>query len=158
MADVHNPATRSKNMKAIRNHGTVIEKTLSEVLSDLGLDFLAQVKEMPGKPDFVLNSYRKIIFTHGCFWHHHNCYLFKIPATRTDFWLKKISQNTKRDMLVNQKLVNDGWNILIIWECAIKGRLKLSRYELSARIEEWVLASNSSAEIDTKGIHIKDID
>ncbi len=158
MADVHNPATRSKNMKAIRNHGTAIEKTVSELLSELGLDFLAQVNEMPGKPDFVLKAYKKIILTHGCFWHHHDCYFFKIPATRTDFWLNKINQNTKRDKLVNQILVNDGWSILIIWECAIRGRLRLSRKELSTRIEEWVFASSCSAEIDTKGMRIKDID
>ncbi|CAM3534193.1 very short patch repair endonuclease [Rouxiella silvae] len=158
MVDVHNSATRSKNMKAIRNHGTAIEKITSEILLELGFDFMAQVKEMPGKPDFVLQSHKKIIFTHGCFWHHHDCYLFKTPATRTDFWLKKINKNTKRDKLINQKIVNNGWEILIIWECAIKGRFRLSRKELSTRIEEWIFASCSSAEIDTKGIHIKDID
>ncbi|NMP26004.1 DNA mismatch endonuclease Vsr [Rahnella sp. SAP-1] len=157
MADVHNPATRSKNMKAIRTYGTAIENTISDVLSELGFDYLIQVKDLPGRPDFVISSHQKIIFTHGCFWHHHNCYLFKLPATRTDFWLNKIKSNIERDRIVNEKLINNGWSILIIWECAVKGRLKLSREELSARVEEWIFSSNSSAEIDTHGIHILDI-
>ena len=38
-----------------------------------------------------------MIFTHGCFWHHHHCYLFKVPATRTEFWLEKIGKNVERD-------------------------------------------------------------
>ncbi|WJV63005.1 DNA mismatch endonuclease Vsr [Pectobacteriaceae bacterium C52] len=157
MADVHNSETRSKNMKAIRNHGTAIEIELSSILVDLGVNFQTQVKELPGRPDFVIDEYRKIIFTHGCFWHHHNCYLFKVPATRTEFWVGKIGQNAARDQLINQKLKNDGWHILIIWECAIKGRLKLSRQELSDRIEEWICAGNNSAEIDTTGIHNKNV-
>lgn len=157
MADVHNIATRRKNMRAIRNHDTAIEIVLSGILLDLGFSFLTQVKTLPGKPDFVIDEYKKIIFTHGCFWHQHNCYLFKTPSTRTEFWLEKTSKNYHRDQLVNEKLKADGWNILVIWECAIRGRLKLARQELSDRVEEWVCAGTYSAEIDTTGIHNKNV-
>ena len=155
MADVHNPSVRSKNMKAIRNHDTAIEIKLASILENLGIDFRTQVKSLPGRPDFVIDEYRKIIFTHGCFWHQHNCYLFKIPATRTEFWMEKVGQNVSRDKEVCKKLRSDNWSIMVIWECAIKGKHKLSTQELSERVEEWICAGNHSVDIDTKGIHTK---
>ncbi|MFW5408873.1 very short patch repair endonuclease [Pectobacterium brasiliense] len=155
MTDVHNPAIRTKNMKAIRNRDTAIEIKLATILENLGFDFRTQVKDLPGKPDFVIDEYRKIIFTHGCFWHHHQCHLFKAPATRTEFWMNKIGQNESRDKSVCEKLRNDGWCVMVIWECAIKGKYKLSAQELSERIEEWVCAGSYSVDIDTKGIHSK---
>ncbi|MFJ5436062.1 very short patch repair endonuclease [Pectobacterium sp. CHL-2024] len=155
MADVHSPEIRSKNMKAIRNHDTYIEIKLNAMLEDLGFEFQKQVKELPGKPDFVIEKYRKIIFTHGCFWHKHNCHLFKPPATRTDFWMKKIGKNVVRDRDIYERLRDGGWHVMIIWECSIKGRSKLSPQQLLDRVEEWVCAGDYSAEIDTSGMHKK---
>lgn len=85
MADVHDKATRSKNMRAIATRDTAIEKRLAGLLSAQGITFHTQDATLPGKPDFVVNDYDCVIFTHGCFWHHHHCYLFKVPATRTGF-------------------------------------------------------------------------
>lgn len=96
MADVHDKATRSKNMRAIATRDTAIEKRLAACLQSLDLAFRVQDAALPGRPDFVLDEYRCVIFTHGCYWHRHNCYLFKIPATRTDFWLEKIGKNVAR--------------------------------------------------------------
>ncbi|MDY4317032.1 DNA mismatch endonuclease Vsr [Pectobacterium actinidiae] len=155
MADIHNSAIRSKNMKAIRNCDTAIEVKLEKILEDLGLKFRKQVKDLPGRPDFVIDEYKKIIFTHGCFWHHHECYLFKIPATRTEFWMEKIGKNVTRDNNTHKELKNENWHIMIIWECAIKGKHRLSIQDLSERIEEWICAGSGSVEIDTKGIHNK---
>ncbi|KLU13967.1 MULTISPECIES: very short patch repair endonuclease [Xenorhabdus] len=157
MADVHPSAIRSKNMKAIRNCDTAIEIKLAAILEDAGFQFRTQVKELPGKPDFVIDEYRKIIFTHGCFWHHHECYLFKVPMTRTEFWMNKFEKNVLRDKAINEKLRSDGWHVMVIWECAIKGRFRLPVQELSERIEEWICAGSDSVEIDTKGIHNKNV-
>ncbi|MDF2779988.1 MAG: vsr, partial [Enterobacteriaceae bacterium] len=97
MADVHDKATRSKNMRAIGTRDTAIEKRLAALLTECGLAFRVQDAALPGRPDFVVDDYRCVIFTHGCFWHHHDCYLFKVPATRTEFWLEKIGKNVERD-------------------------------------------------------------
>jgi DNA mismatch endonuclease (patch repair protein) len=59
----------------------------------------------------------------------------------------------KRDNKVTVLLTEQGWRELVIWECAMKGRLKLSANALLERIEEWLCASNHHAYIDTKGIH-----
>lgn len=155
MADVHSPSIRSKNMRAIRNKNTAIEKLLSRVLDEAGITYRTQATDLPGKPDFVIDDYKATIFVHGCFWHHHDCYLFKVPATRTDFWLKKIDSNVRRDNDVTRLLTEQGWRELIIWECSLKGRLKLSANALSERIEEWLCVSCTHAEINILGIHQK---
>lgn len=152
MADVQDKATRSKNMRAIGRRDTAIEKRLAALLGELGLSWTVQDSSLPGCPDFVLAEYRCIIFTHGCFWHHHDCYLFKVPATRTDFWLNKIAGNVARDERVIAQLVQMGWRVLVVWECALRGREKLPDAALSERLEEWICASVSSAQIGTQGL------
>lgn len=91
MVDVHDKATRSKICARLPR---VIRrlKRLASLLTGQGLAFRVQDASLPGRPDFVVDEYRCVIFTHGCFWHHHHCYLFKVPATRTEFWLEKIGK------------------------------------------------------------------
>ncbi|VTP13135.1 Very short patch repair protein [Phytobacter ursingii] len=153
MADVHDKATRSKNMRAIATRDTAIEKRLASLLERLGLTFRVQDAALPGRPDFVLDEYRAVIFTHGCFWHHHDCYLFKVPATRTEFWLEKIGKNVVRDNRDSALLREQGWRVLIVWECALRGRLKLTDDALAERLEEWICGGGDTAQIDTLGIH-----
>ncbi|MGE0969999.1 very short patch repair endonuclease [Klebsiella sp. WOUb02] len=152
MMDVHDKATRSKNMRAIATFDTAIEKRLAGLLTQAGFSFTAQEAALPGRPDFVVNDYRCAIFAHGCFWHHHDCYLFKVPATRTAFWLKKIDGNVARDRRDEALLLEQGWRVLIVWECALRGRKKLSDQALSERLEEWICGGGSRAQIDTQGI------
>ncbi|QLS06636.1 very short patch repair endonuclease [Citrobacter freundii] len=154
MADVHDKATRSKNMRAIATCDTAIEKRLASVLTEQGVTFRVQDAALPGRPDFVVDDYQCVIFTHGCFWHHHECYLFKTPATRTQFWLAKIGKNVERDARDRERLQALGWRVLIIWECAIRGRKKLSDEALSERVVEWICSGGATAQIDTQGIHL----
>lgn len=153
MADVHNKATRSKNMRAIGTHDTAIEQRIAGLLTAVGFEFRVQDTTLAGRPDFVIDAYQCIIFTHGCFWHHHDCYLFKVPATRTDFWLAKIGKNVERDKRDVSQLVAQGWRVLIVWECALRGRKKLKDVELTERLEEWICGGGQAAQIDTQGIH-----
>ena len=153
MADVHDKATRSKNMRAIATRDTAIEKRLASLLEMLGLTFRVQDAALPGRPDFVLDEYRAVIFTHGCFWHRHKCYLFKVPATRTEFWLEKIGKNVVRDNRDSALLREQGWRVLIVWECALRGRLKLTDDALAERLEAWICGGGDAAQIDTLGIH-----
>ncbi|PIJ48527.1 very short patch repair endonuclease [Erwinia sp. OLTSP20] len=154
MADVHSAEIRSKNMRAIGNRDTAIERRVAGLLTDLGLTFDVQDATLPGRPDFVLAEYNAVIFTHGCFWHKHHCPLFKLPATRREFWLKKIDANVARDLRDGQALNACGWRVLVIWECALRGRQKLSDRALTARLEEWLCAADGNSEIDPAGIHL----
>lgn len=145
MTDVHSLESRSKNMRAIRAKNTTPELTLRKILFARGLRFRLHVNALPGKPDIVLARYRVAIFVHGCFWHGHNCYLFKLPRTRREFWEAKISKNKQRDIRDNEALVRAGWSVLCVWECALKGRLKWDTNELADRITTWI-CSNSGRE------------
>ncbi|MCE0489555.1 DNA mismatch endonuclease Vsr [Pantoea sp. Mb-10] len=153
MADVHSQETRSKNMRAIRTQDTAIELRVAAILKDRGFTYRVQDKTLPGRPDFVLPQEKAIIFVHGCFWHRHHCYLFKMPATRTEFWRGKINSNVERDRRYVQQLQQSHWKVLIVWECALRGKLQLSENALIERLEEWLLASESSGEIDHQGLH-----
>ncbi len=153
MADVHSKEVRSKNMRAIATRDTAIEKRLAGLLRECGFDFRVQDPSLAGRPDFILDDRRCIIFTHGCFWHRHRCYLFKVPATRTDFWLAKIGKNVERDNRDIKLLLAEGWRVLLVWECALRGREKLDDKALTERLEEWICSGGQHAEIDTLGIH-----
>ncbi|MFD2271459.1 very short patch repair endonuclease [Undibacterium arcticum] len=77
-------------MRAIRQKNTRPEIVVRCFLHARGFRFRLHSKQLPGTPDIVLPKYRAVIFfVHGCFWHGHNCPLFKLPQTRTEFWLKK---------------------------------------------------------------------
>ncbi|WP_034949772.1 very short patch repair endonuclease [Erwinia oleae] len=153
MADVHSSEIRSKNMRAIRTRDTAIENRLATLLAELGLSYEVQDKTLPGRPDFVLRQHQAIVFVHGCFWHHHDCHLFKVPATRTTFWMEKIAGNVARDQRFIGELTAAGWRVLIVWECALRGKMKLDNEALSSRLEEWIFAGSGNAEINVKGIH-----
>ena len=146
MTDVHDKATRSKNMRAIGTRNTAIEKRLAGLLTQAGFDFRVQDPALAGRPDFVIDAWQCIIFTHGCFWHHHHCYLFKVPATRTEFWLEKIGKNVERDRRDISRLQELGWRVLIVWECALRGREKLTDEALSERLEEWICGGGQAAQ------------
>jgi DNA mismatch endonuclease, patch repair protein len=138
MVDVHSPAIRSKNMRAIGNKNTRPELIVRKLLHSHGFRYRLHVKDMPGKPDLVFPRFRAVIFVNGCFWHGHECYFFKMPVSRVEFWEKKISDNIKRDHRNKILLSDSGWKVLVVWECAIKGKNKLSQAELLNFISRWL--------------------
>jgi hypothetical protein len=93
----------------------------------------------------VVADYQCVIFTHGCFWHHHDCYLFKVPATRTEFWLDKIAKNVARDRRDIGRLAEQGWRVLVVWERAARAK-KLNDDALGERLEEWICGGGLRAD------------
>ncbi|WP_294826789.1 DNA mismatch endonuclease Vsr [uncultured Gilliamella sp.] len=152
MPDIHNKEIRRKNMQAVKTANTLIEKRISQFLTELDIQFYTQDKSLPGKPDFVIENYKAVIFTHGCFWHQHNCYLFNMPQTRKEFWTRKLNQNQIRDQRNISDLTSQGWKVLVIWGCALKGKYKLTDLDLKERIEEWLCAHSHNAEIEINGL------
>lgn len=143
MTDVHDRKTRSRNMSAIKSRDTNPEIAVRHQLFSEGLRYRKNVNTLPGSPDIVLSKYKTCIFVNGCFWHmHRGCPFFKLPKTRTRFWEQKLLKNTERDDRAYQKLVSNGWRIIIIWECAIKGPKKLPLEEISARVRQLMSLSN----------------
>ena len=108
-------------MAGIRGRNTRPELVIRKALHARGFRYRLHVAGLPGKPDIVLPRFRAVIFVHGCFWHGHDCPLFRLPATRSEFWEAKISRNRERDREVLGALKTTGWRCLTVWECAIRG-------------------------------------
>lgn len=135
MVDVHTKQTRSKNMSAINSKNTKPELFVEVLLNELGYRFSRNYEQLIGKPDFVLLDMNCCIFVNGCYWHkHHNCHFYRPPKTRPEFWEKKLQQNKERDDKVYSSLIQMGWKVIVVWECAIKGRMRLDPDELQARL------------------------
>ncbi|XHE16417.1 very short patch repair endonuclease [Agrobacterium deltaense] len=147
MTDVVDTETRSRMMSGIKSKNTKPELVVRRGLHALGFRYRLHAKEIPGKPDLWLPKYSATIFIHGCFWHGHNCSLFKIPGTRQDFWKAKIDTNRARDARVNDVLAHAGLRQLEIWECALRGPGRIGLEETLARTAEWLRGEKIRCEI-----------
>jgi DNA mismatch endonuclease (patch repair protein) len=95
----------------------------------------------------MLPKYRAVIFVHGCFWHGHDCRLFKMPGTRPEFWRAKFSRNRQNDEAARKELAREGWRVLVIWECALRGRPEKEIASLLQRVSAWLKSSRRSLEL-----------
>ncbi|OLK23357.1 endonuclease [Xanthomonas oryzae pv. oryzae] len=107
-------------MGRVRSRDTVPEMLVRRLTHALGYRYRLHGKDLPGKPDLVFRSRRKVIFVHGCFWHRHpGCALARLPKSREDFWLPKLEANRQRDLKTENVLQVKGWTVLTIWECEL---------------------------------------
>lgn len=120
MSDLVDTATRSRMMSGIRGTDTRLELLIRKGMHARGYRFRLYDNDLPGKPDMVFPRYHAVIFIHGCFWHAHQCRLFKWPSSREDFWRKKLIGNRRRDEKNIESLTALGWRVLVIWECALR--------------------------------------
>lgn len=121
MTDIVNSETRSRMMAGIRGKDTKPELVLRRSLHALGFRYRLHVKGMPGKPDIVLPKHDAVILVQGCFWHRHQgCRYATTPSTRRDFWTAKFDANVARDAVVRSALLEAGWRVATVWECALR--------------------------------------
>lgn len=109
-------------MAGIQSKNTKPETLIRKALHARGFRYSLHPKRLPGKPDIVMPKWRVVIFVHGCFWHKHGCSLSKMPTSNVAFWEEKLAGNQRRDRLVKQQLVETGWRVATIWECATRGK------------------------------------
>ena len=148
MTDKMTPAQRHYCMSRIHGKATKPELKVRQWLWRHGYRYRLNVKSVPGKPDIVMRRYRTAIFVNGCFWHGHNVETFsetsknennllrqetfqetslqivnskccKIPQTNREFWVNKIKRNQERDQRNYQVLHDNGWQVIVVWECQL---------------------------------------
>lgn len=96
----------------------------------LGFRYRLHAPDLPGRPDLVFRTRRKVIFVHGCFWHRHpGCPRTRMPKSpeRREFWRQKFAQNVQRDARQQQELRAAGWDVLVLWECETEDPDQLKR-------------------------------
>lgn len=138
MVDVVTPEKRSEMMSGIRGRDTKPEIMIRRALHGLGFRYRLYDAKLPGKPDLSFIGLRAVIQVNGCFWHGHDCHLFRWPATRKEFWREKITSNKERDTRYSKELSAMGWRTLTIWECALKGKGRICPEETIARAADWL--------------------
>ena len=152
MTDRMTPEQRHRCMSHIHSKGTKPELRVRRWLWAHGYRYRLNVKSVPGKPDIVMRPYRTAIFVNGCFWHGHNVTMTaendeksianssccKIPSTNREFWVKKIRRNQERDQENYRVLQENGWHIIVVWEC----QLTAKRLEHTMREVELLLNDN----------------
>ena len=137
MADILTKRKRSWNMSRIKGKNTKPELLLRSLLHRSGFRFRLHNKKLPGKPDIVLPRYKTVIFVNGCFWHRHSgCKYAYTPKSRQEFWLKKFETTIERDKEKEKKLKREGWNVIVVWECELKGNGNDVINRISSRIKE----------------------
>jgi len=138
---------RSENMGRIRSKDTKPELIVRKYLYSKGFRYRLHSRMLPGKPDIVLPKYKAILQINGCFWHYHECKYMRIPLSNSMYWETKLQRNRDRDVVNNKILMEMGWRVLIIWECALKYASASSRIEILKKIESWVTSAQNYDEI-----------
>lgn len=124
--DNRSPESRSALMARIGAKNTVPEMVVRRLLHSLGYRFRLHRHDLPGTPDIVFPSRRKVIFVNGCFWHAHGCRIGQPPKTRPEFWTPKLERNRTRDLENRADLRAIGWKTMTVWQCQTKTPKKLS--------------------------------
>ena len=120
MVDSLSPKDRSEIMARVRSKNMRPELAVRKLVFALGFRYRLHAKDLPGHPDLVFRSRKKVIFVHGCFWHRHpHCALARMPKSHVDFWQRKLEGNRQRDEKNRRALLREGWKVLTIWECQL---------------------------------------
>ena len=147
MVDVVDRETRSRMMSGIKGKDTAGELLIRRALHKKGYRYRLHRKDLPGRPDLVLPRHNAVIFVNGCFWHGHDCHLFKWPKTRPDFWKEKITGNRRRDKNNLQLLQEMGWRLCVVWECSLKGKKSASVEDICRLLTSWITSSETRLEV-----------
>lgn len=150
LVDVVDVATRSRMMSGIQGKNTSPEVLIRKALHARGFRFRIHAKQLPGKPDLLFPKYKAAVFIHGCFWHGHACRYFKVPQTRTEFWMEKIGKNQIRDDLQEKALIEMGWRVLVIWECAVRSMKKEKSSLLVDQVADWLINGSGYFQIEER--------
>ena len=138
---------RSRIMRSIRSKDTSPELFVRSLVHRCGFRFRLHSSRLPGRPDLVLPRHRAVILVNGCFWHGHDCHIYNPSKKRPPEWERKIARNRERDR-INMSACRDlGWKSLIVWECAIQGKTRLAKDEISRLVSTWLLESECDTEI-----------
>ena len=133
-------------MSAIKGKNTALEVTIRKAIFAKGFRYFLHVKRLAGKPDLVFPKYRAVLFIHGCFWHGHDCRLFRMPSTNAEKWSAKIDGNRQRDAKNIAALTDNGYRVGVVWECAVRDKSVKEFAQIIDHVCCWLNSSNAFGE------------
>lgn len=108
-------------MSAIPSSRTGPERKVERLLKSMHCHYELNRQDLSGRPDFVLEERRSVIFVHGCFWHRHRgCSRATRPRKNRAAWQTKFQNTVLRDRRTGRRLRSSGWHVLVIWECELR--------------------------------------
>ena len=113
---------RSKMMSKIKGKNSVPELLLRKALWAKNIRYRIHRKDLPGRPDIVIEKYKLAIFVDGDFWHGYDWEKRK-PKSNESFWIAKIERNMQRDRFANEALGEMGYTVMRFWENEVRGDL-----------------------------------
>jgi DNA mismatch endonuclease (patch repair protein) len=120
--------SRSDIMRAVRSKDTAPERAIRALLRTFAPGYRLHRADLPGTPDIVYVRRKRVIFVHGCFWHGHDCVRgARMPKTNIEYWTRKIGGNRARHERHRRDLVDQGWQVLTVWECELRTLPELDR-------------------------------
>ena len=145
MTDVFTPAQRSAVMRRVKGRDTSPELFVRRALRAAGVGYRLGGCGLPGRPDLVMKGRRTAVFVHGCFWHGHDCARgAREPKANADYWRAKIGRNRARDIRASEALAADGWRVVTLWECDLKGADAAARV-VAAVLDQAATASSAGS-------------
>jgi len=151
VTDIVDQQTRSRMMAGIKGKNTKPELALRRALHAHGFRYRLHSKKVHGRPDLVLPKHGAVVFVHGCFWHRHEgCRYATIPSTRAEFWRAKFEANVARDSAVRVALLEAGWRVATIWECALRKPEQVAA--AVDRFSTWLLTETDTLDIGEREV------
>lgn len=115
--DVFSKEKRSKIMSTIKSKNTRPEILLRRTLWKKGYRY--RIHYGKEKIDIAFPSKKVAIFVDGCFWHmcpiHGN-----VPKSNESYWVPKLEKNIVKAKEKDQRLKNEGWKVIHVWEHDLK--------------------------------------
>ena len=135
---------RSRLMSRIRGKDTKPELLVRKRLFAEGWRFRVCDRRYPGKPDVVIPRAKTIVDVRGCFWHRHGCRESTMPKTNVAFWMEKWSKNVRRDRRNEAAWRAAGWNLIVVWQCALEGPCAERTLDrIAAKVSAWATEAAS---------------
>lgn len=130
--------TRSEMMSRIRDRNTGPEIKIRHILRSNGFNYRLHCSGIPGRPDIVLRRWNTLILVNGCFWYCHDCQGTRRPKSNRSFWNAKIKRNIERDAANLAVCRELGWRVLVVWECALRGKGRWKEDRLGREMSAWI--------------------
>lgn len=135
------------SMRGNRGKNTSPELLLRKKLFYFGIRGYRLHWKLPGKPDITFVRKKICIFIHGCFWHRCPHCDLSPPKTNTEYWSEKFRRNRERDLKNVSLLKNEGWNVVIVWECKLKKQTAKALDKILAFLQSTSIKPTDSSKV-----------